>query len=152
MSFLFDLTASQASLNVKFHGGGEYCKKIFYKLCQTEFNFKCVYNSLKYIDTDIIKKCKEKGITLFDLKEQSLEDIVKKQNIKFIYSALPEGILPWPNCTILGTIHGLRALEMKFDFKSHYLFDNGIIGLNSFLGLLKRKKNLKKHFNIIKNY
>lgn len=148
MSLLFDLTASQPSATSKRHGGGKYCEILFFAMCQRNLKFQAFWDSSKYINPEVLQSAKLANIQLHDIKYSSLDDIVNKQNISHIYSALPEQILPWPNCKILGTIHGLRALEMPFDFFSHWQMDKGIIGLNTVLAW----KNSKRNKSQIKNY
>jgi glycosyltransferase involved in cell wall biosynthesis len=142
-TLLFDLTASQPNNSGKRHGGGKYCEMVFFRMCERSEKFQAFYDSSKYINPLILNAAKQNKIELYDICEQNLNDIVSTQNITHLYSALPESILPWPNCHILGTIHGLRMLEMPFDFKAHWYFDKGIIGLNSIIAFFNRKK-LKK--------
>ena len=144
MSLLFDLTASQPSAAIKRHGGGKYCEMLFFAMCQRKLKFQAFWDSNKYINPEILQSAKLANVQLHDTKYSTLDDIVKKQNISHIYSALPEQILPWPNCKILGTIHGLRSYEIPFDFFSHWQMDKGIIGLNTILAWKINKRNKKQ--------
>lgn len=150
MNLLFDLTASQPSATIKRHGGGKYCEMLFFAMCQKRVNFQAFYNSNKYTNPEIFLAAKKANIKLYDINEHSLKDIVANQKITHIYSALPEGILPWPACKILGTIHGLRSLEMPYDFFSNWLFDKGIVGLGAILNYWNRKKQKKYLYNYYK--
>ena len=89
---------------------------------------------------------KQYEIKLHDIKDKPLQLIVNQNNIDTIYSALPEELQPWPACKILGTIHGLRSLELEYDFYGHWLLDSGVVGLNTFLGYFFNKKNKKQTF------
>lgn len=154
MPLLFDLTASQPSTTSKRHGGGKYCEMLFFAMCQREVKFQAFWDSSKYINPEILQSAKLANVQLHDIKKSSLNDIVKEQSISHIYSALPEQILPWPNCKILGTIHGLRSYEIPFDFFSHWQIDKGIIGLNTILAwkINKRNKNrLKTYYKELLN-
>ena len=146
MSLLFDLTASQPSATSKRHGGGKYCEILFFAMCQKKISFQAFFDSSKYINPKIFVEAKSANIKLHDIKEISLNQIVKTEKISNIYSALPEQILPWPNCNILGTIHGLRSFELDYDFFGHWLLDHGVIGLNAFLGYFSDKKRKKQIF------
>lgn len=150
MNLLFDLTASQPSATIKRHGGGKYCEILFFAMCQRGLNFQAFYNSNKYTNPEIFIAAKKANIKLYDINERPLKDIVADQNITHIYSALPEGILPWPACKILGTIHGLRSLEMPYDFFSNWLFDKEVVGLGAILNYWISKKQKKHLFNYYK--
>jgi len=104
-------------------------------------SFQAFFDSSNYINPLVIEFIRRCNIRLHDIKQQSLQEIVKTNAISTIYSALPERILPWPDCKILGTVHGLRSLEMPFDFFSRRQFDRGIIGLNTIIAWKNDKKN-----------
>ena len=140
MNLLFDLTASQPNGSGKRHGGGKYCETLFLAMCSKRLRFKAFFDSSKYICPSILTTAQQASIQLFDIKKQRLQEIVSSQKITHLYSALPEQIQPWPYCKILGTIHGLRSFEMPFDFFSFWEFDKGLIGLNTFLRFINRKK------------
>ena len=144
MSLLFDLTASQPNASGKRHGGGKYCEMIFLAMCAHGGKFKVFYDSSRYINPVILENTDKYKIPLFDISNQSLQDIVSRENITTLYSALPEQIFPWPNCKIIGTIHGLRALELPFDFFSVKQYDFGLIGLNTILAFLRNKGQKEK--------
>ena len=140
MNLLFDLTASQPSNTIKRHGGGKYCEMLFDGLCKRNVPFQAFYDSSKYLNPQVRESLKQHNIKLHDIKDNPLQLIVNQNNIDTIYSALPEALRPWPTCKILGTIHGLRSLELEYDFYGHWLFDFGIIGFNTLLGFLQNKK------------
>lgn len=149
MSLLFDLTASQPNASGKRHGGGKYCEMLFLAMCEKKFFFKAFYDSSKYINPLVIHSAKQHDIEVYDIQKQSIQDIVSSQKITHLYSALPESILPWPSCKILGTIHGLRSYEMPFDFFSKWQLDNGLIGLNT---LIEAKNFRKTKTKILQYY
>lgn len=148
MNLLFDLTATQPSAAIKRHGGGKYCEMLFFAMCQRELKFQAFWDSSRYINPEVLQSAKKTNIQLHDIRNTSLDNIAKTQNISHIYSALPENILPWPNCKILGTVHGLRSLEMPFDFYSHWLQDKGFIGLNTLIAW----RNNRKYKSRLKTY
>lgn len=151
MNLLFDLTASQPNNKIKRHGGGKYCEILLDSLCKREVSFQAFYNSSKYLNPQVYENLKQYDIKLHDIKDKPLQSIVKQNNINTIYSALPEALLPWPTCKILGTIHGLRSLELESDFYGHWLLDSGLIGINTVLGLFFHRINKKKIFNHYQN-
>lgn len=154
MNLLFDLTASQPNATGKRHGGGKYCEMVFHAMCAYGKIFKAFYDSSRYINPVVLENIDKYKIPLFDISNQSLQDIVSRENITTLYSALPEQIFPWPTCKIIGTIHGLRALELPFDFFSVKQYDFGLIGLNTFLAFLRnkgRKEKLKAYYQELLN-
>lgn len=119
MNFLYDLSATQPSPQSKFHGGGEYGEVLFFKLLEytEKINMTAYYDSSVYINPDIIKAAKEKNVKLFDIKKQSLSEIITSQKIDRAYSAMLNLNQNWPlgNIDIFTTVHGLRTLEMPVD-------------------------------------
>ena len=127
MNFLVDLTASQPNNDGKYHGGGKYAKKIFIDL--VKFNPSHVrlfglFDSEKTLDSeieDLIRECK---ITLLDIRRNSIQDVIRINNISRFYSALPFDIsfnfsdVFQCDCDVIGTIHGLRELETKMNFNA----------------------------------
>ncbi|MBO7061534.1 MAG: glycosyltransferase [Fibrobacter sp.] len=146
MPLLFDLTASQPNNTIKRHGGGKYCEMLFDGLCKRKASFQAFYDSSKYLNPQVCESLKQYDIKLHDIKDKPLQLIVNQNDIDAIYSALPEALQPWPTCKILGTIHGLRSLELEYDFYGHWLLDSGVVGLNTFLGYFFNKKNKKQTF------
>ena len=119
MNFLYDLSATQPSPQSKFHGGGEYGEVLFFKLLEYtgKINLAAYYDSSLYINPDIIKAAEEKNIKLFDIKNQSLAEIISSENIDRAYSAMLNLNQNWPlgNIEVFTTVHGLRTLEMPVD-------------------------------------
>ena len=119
MNFLYDLSATQPSPQSKFHGGGEYGEVLFFKLLEytEKINMTAYYDSSVYINPDIIKAAEEKNVKLFDIKKQSLSEIITSQKIDRAYSAMLNLNQNWPlgNINIFTTVHGLRTLEMPVD-------------------------------------
>lgn len=152
MSLLFDLTASQPNYSGKRHGGGKYCEMVFLRMCDRSEQFQVFYDSSKYINPQIMEY-KDK-VKFWDISKTTLSNIVCQNNITHIYSALPEFIQPWPNCKILGTIHGLRCYEMPFDFFANWQLDSGLIGFNTFLAFyhsIREKKRIKAYYQSLLN-
>lgn len=115
MNLLFDLIATQPNASGKRHGGGKYGEIILKRMIERGITFACFYNSHLWLNPEIKEACKRNGIELFDIKENTLENIVKKYGFNRIYSALPGEIANINYCEVYGTIHGLRGFETPFD-------------------------------------
>lgn len=123
MNFLFDLYVTQPNESGKRHGGGRYGEAVFYRMIERGIHFSCFYDSRKWLNPNIEKSCKENKIILYDLKNDSIESIVKQNDINRLYSCLPEylNLGGLKCCKVYGTIHGLRVFETpQDDFFYHY--------------------------------
>lgn len=130
MNLLFDLISTQPNVDGKFHGGGEYAKKIFKELLiQKNETVKIygLYDSTKYLDENILSLANKKEFELLDFLGKDLVDLVKMKNIDRVYSALPYNLPQIENikCETIGTIHGLRGLEFNYNLHS-LLYSNNI--------------------------
>lgn len=153
---LFDLLEAQPALTSKFHGGGEYIKAVFKNLIEYYWNrYKIIvfYNKEKFLDAwiqDIIKKKKIKEYFIKDVGE--IKDIFLHEKIDTFYSGLPyyykKELIP-NNVRIIGTIHGLRFLELPAD-KYAYLYTHGIARLKEkirYLGKVKYQERKRQEFS-----
>jgi glycosyltransferase involved in cell wall biosynthesis len=122
MIILFDLSVAQPIYEDDFHGGGEYCKRIFFELCK-EISDRLVidafFNYDKHLDLEIRTLCSRLGITTFNCKSNyDIGEILRRKHYNLFYSALPYSytdILIPPQTIFVYTIHGLRALEFPWD-------------------------------------
>lgn len=144
--FLFDLTASQPNESGAFHGGGKYAKKIYFEFVENYdaslWKVWALYDSSKALDSEIREKSNAAGITLVDVANRNLAEIVNELSIHRFYSALPLGTISYgfnslmnSACEIYGTIHGLRTLETQIPFDA-LRYE---IGVKAKAGLLARK-------------
>ena len=129
MKILFDLSATQPFQGNNIHGGGEYAKTVFFKLCEIippEISLEIFYNPTRNIDNKLIELCKNKFVqinTCINKSEISRLLCTKKYDV--YYSALPYSYydLTIPKETkFVYTIHGLRSLEYvedKYEIKYH---------------------------------
>lgn len=119
MTLLYDLTATQPSSESKFHGGGVYGEVVFFKLLEylNDTKLVCYYNSKSYLNSNILTEIKKNKITLYDINSYSLQEIIEKEKINRLYSALLNlnQNIPLGKIEIYTTVHGLRTLEMPFD-------------------------------------
>jgi len=142
---LFDLTASQPNSTGEFHGGGKYAKKVFIELVKADDvvlnDLICVYDSKRKLDTDIKKVIENANILLIDAQELSTDEIIKKQRIEKIYSALPDkqffDFSQTKACEVITTIHGLRLIETKQPIES-VSYETGIDKIKTFIRVLLR--------------
>lgn len=153
MSLLFDLIATQPSREAKFHGGGRYAEEVFFRMIELNQEFACVYDSTKYLNPEIKDSCAKHNIQLFDINLQNLDFIVKQHNINVLYSALPSfsNVNDFPDCVIIGTIHGIRELETPinrdilnydFDIKLYLKYCLKVLMPRWYNNKLKNKLNL----------
>jgi hypothetical protein len=122
MTILFDLSASQPIYKNDFHGGSEYAKAVFFKLCEKAAHFVDVevfYNPLKNIDTAVLAECKKYNIIEHCcINNEEINVLLNKNLYDVFYTALPYSYqdLKIPSKTkFIYTIHGLRSLEYPWD-------------------------------------
>lgn len=114
---LYDLTAAQGWGTTKQHGGGKYAEIVFEALCKTNAPMVAMWDSRRWISENVMSICKDYNLRLIDIASSTLDNIVKSNAIKLIYSALPDNeLLSYRGCRIIATLHGLRALEMPLDW------------------------------------
>ncbi len=132
MNLLFDLIATQPNASGKRHGGGRYAEIILKRMVERNITFSCYYDSKKWLNPEIEIMCREKNIKLFDIQKNTLKEIVNKNKINRIYSALPVNIADINYCEVYGTIHGLRGFETPFD-KFFYYYEHSFKDLLRYL-------------------
>lgn len=121
---LFDLLQAQPQNGYKYHGGGEYIKSIF-KMFVDCFQNKCVltvfFDSSLFLDEWILNSLKEKNITVVNVSKISdIQTLLNRGSYDVFFSGLPylyKNIMIPENTVYVGTIHGLRALELSYDSK-----------------------------------
>lgn len=130
LNLLFDLVATQPNASGKRHGGGKYGEIIFKRIIQLGYKPVCYYSGSKWLNPEILSLTKDNKLPLYDIDKESLEDIVKKEKIDKIYSCLPtKREKSFKICKVVGTIHGLRNIELPFDsfywkYKNNYQIKN----------------------------
>lgn len=116
MRILYNLVATQPSHNAKVHGGGNYGIIVFFELVRQGYEVECLIDSRKFLREDIAETIKEKGLVTHDVAESSVEEILKGNDFDVFYSAEVSVPLSVPEGTrFVGTIHGLREIEMPHD-------------------------------------
>lgn len=160
---LFDLLASQPVGKIKFHGGGEYIKRIFMHfidMCHTyDIETYVFFNFDLYMDDYIIQKILEKKIESFDIKDiNKLQNLINDKKFDIFYSGIPYfyGNVNFPNSIeCIGTFHGFRSLEKYTDKNEIYYYE----GLHVIKPLVKKilyplkiKQIHKMYWNSIKKF
>lgn len=121
MNFLYDLTATQPTLDSKFHGGGAYAEIVLLKILETfdskKINLFAAYDSTRYINSTLLNEAKNSGARIIDISQESPNEIFEKYKISRFYSALLDEFISWDfsHCEVIATVHGLRGLEMPLD-------------------------------------
>lgn len=145
MNLLFNLVAVQPIHSAKFHGGGSYGEVIFWALVKRGAKFSCAYDSRKYLDPEILEACKEKDIPLFDISEQTPQEIIDANKIDTFYTPLYSLEKKWAIDVkdFVFTWHGVRALEMQYSWAG--------VGFAKKLGqkieaLVRYRESWKKYF------
>ena len=141
MKILYDLSAAQPSGSEGlFHGGGEYAKVVFYKLCEllpSEASLDVFFDPQKKLEPRILEICKTKEITIhYCYAYSDVASLLRNEIYDVFYSALP-----YPYCNIeipsatkfIYTIHGLRHLEYLAD---RYMLKYGKINFSKILKYL----------------
>ena len=116
MKLLFDLSATQPNSSGKRHGGGKYGEIVFKRIIQLGYKPVCYYSGSKWLNPEIESLIRVNSLSLYDIDKISLEDIQKQETINKIYSPLPTyREVFYSGCKVVGTIHGLRNLELPAD-------------------------------------
>lgn len=126
---IFDLTSVQYYGNIKNHGGGEYAGIILNELLSSNALFSCVYTSELNISQEYLSRLKNNNIECIDYKDIGLVNAIHKLGGDTFYSALPYkyGTLDFSGIRFIGTIHGLRSLEILTD-KYMHVYEEGLVG------------------------
>lgn len=131
---LFDLMVSQPVAGSKFHGGGEYTKTVFKKLCDeylSNTELHVFYNSKQFIDQWILDYFSMENVVVHDVdtydKVVSLIDELKPSTL---FLGLMQGldrIDPVAGMRIVAVYHGFRSLEAPTDITAP-LYENRFKG------------------------
>lgn len=121
---VFDLACSQPVGNIKFHGGGEYVKSIFDYITKNYKNKMCLfefcYNPNLFLDEWIIERLH--SIDASCIEVDSFDGLIDYLNSKkedcLFFTGLPvfySSRIIDSKAYRIGTIHGLRDIEMPMD-------------------------------------
>ena len=153
---LYNLLCSQPSGDSKYHGGGEYAKKVFKELAlnyRDECEISVFYDENRFLDDwiyEILKENKIKHYNISNLKE--IEPILASNNFDVYYTGLTstENEIVFPlKIRKVATIHGMRSVELICDSK---LIQYGNIKekISTILKCLISKRIRNKHIKELK--
>ena len=117
MNILIDLVTSQRYPNMKFHGGGEYIKAIFFELQKIDHQHNLFFVLSKKMETpsEILERLKY--FNVFYL-EENIEKKIYENNIERFYIATMSNYSKVKfdeKLEVIVTIHDLRTLEIVYD-------------------------------------
>lgn len=113
---LFDLTATQPNASGLRHGGGKYGEIVFKRIVERKLPVLCFYDGSKWLNPEIKKLVNEYKIVSYDVRIANFDDVIKKNSVNVIYSPMPNiFLMRYKQCKVIGTIHGLRGLELPTD-------------------------------------
>lgn len=117
MKLLYDLVVTQPNTSGKMHGAGKYAIMLFFELLKIEPNIECIWDSTKYLDSDVKEKCLVCNVVMYDISKIEIQKLLNDGNFDRFYSALPAmwSDLAFTKVNFIGTIHGLREIEMPVD-------------------------------------
>jgi glycosyltransferase involved in cell wall biosynthesis len=126
---LFDLIAAQPEGTSPISGGGEYARRVFFRLCETMPSSVVVHAvSLKSrpLDASLRDRAAQAGIPLHEIDSiAEIPALLRSLSATRFFSALPlryarftPGWFP-ADCEFVYTVHGLRPVELPWD--SHEL-------------------------------
>lgn len=119
---MFDLLNAQPIGSSKFHGGGEYIKRVFDRLVQEYskiIRIIAFYDHDKFLDEWLIKLMEDYRIETVNVKSiYELPNVFSNNEIDLFYTGLPyeyrTEILP-KGVYKVATFHGMRAVECPHD-------------------------------------
>lgn len=112
---LYNLIPTQP-LRSKRHGGGRYGECVIRRIIMRNYPVICIYDSKKWLNPDIKDLIEQNHVTLYDINDFSIREIVEKEAIQTYYSPMVNrNSIEELDCKLVGTIHGLRSMEMPTD-------------------------------------
>lgn len=160
---IFDLFSAQPKAEIKFHGGGEYIKTVFYRISQyaATADIHVCYDTEVFIDQWILNRIKERKITVHSVKSE--KEIVKEIDriedsdakvcfyTGMIYLYRSDQVKFPDRVRTIGTCHGLRTLEKPYE-KYGYIYGTKKQYIKEFLRkTICRNMLHKKYYTEFKN-
>lgn len=155
---LFDLTTCQSNRATLNHGAKEYAETVLNQMMAQDVPLAGIFDSTRLIDSKYLEYCQAHG-GLVDIHKQSLQACIASKKYTVFYSANPESYsdIHWQDVQFIGTIHGLRYVEVVSDhFECAYakdLFHFIKSKMNAFAWKepKKQKKALAKIAKVVSN-
>lgn len=141
---LFDIASTQPSKSGKRHGGGKYGEEVFFEIVRKKMPVSCLIDSSKWLNPTVQDLLLYHDIETYDISKESLSSIISKNDIEIFYSPLPGDKIEKCNCKMIGTIHGMRSVELQYDklmgaYKSTSAFERLKFLIKKYLPLLGYK-------------
>lgn len=129
---LFDLLMAQPDGNVKFHGGGEYIKRILKEVLDKyldRIELVVFYDQDKFMDEWLKAELVAKAVRCINVKDyHEVGDWLTEGGFDTFYSGLPYSYtrreIP-ESVYAIGTFHGLRAVECPHDDAREGMYVSG---------------------------
>ncbi len=136
---LFDLLGSQPVEGVQFHGVGEYMKTVFKRLVENHgdtSNITVFFSDKLFLDQWILDLIEEMDIPVIHIhRHMEIEDVLKHEHFDVFFTGWPyhyrKHMFPGRIKTI-GTVHGLREIEMPIDDFAYMYQSNWRKKLNTY--------------------
>lgn len=152
---LFDLMVAQPVGSSKFHGGGEYTKKVFGELVNNHLEnitLTVFYDEQKYLDEWIKDLIQKYHINVYCTKTYAdVAKIIDNNDFDVFFAGLMNGVDLIPRkkeMKVIGVYHGFRTLEMPIDSTS-FLYEENLLGsIKAILFYLGRKEYVKRKYLI----
>jgi len=114
---LFYLECTQPGKTGKRHGGGRYGEIVFKRIVEKGFPVAAFYNSGKWFNPEISKLIEDNNIDFYDAQKAPLEKVIMQNGFERVYYPMEVygRLMQIDCCELYGTVHGLRAMELKFD-------------------------------------
>lgn len=117
MKLLFNLVCTQPSSSSKRHGGGIYGEIIFRHIVERQLAVTAFYDSSNWFNPEMLQLIKDNKIRLLDKQEEgNLQKTIKRYGFDTLYSPIvTDEVLDIQGIDVIGTIHGLRPMELIYD-------------------------------------
>ena len=130
---LFDLLMAQPDGQIKFHGGGEYIKRILKEILDKyldRIELTVFYDRDKFMDDWLRMELAAKSVYCVDIKNfHDVHNLLSTGDYDTFYSGLPYlytcSEIP-ESVYAIGTFHGLRAVECPHDNAREHMYASGI--------------------------
>ena len=147
-TLLYDILCTQPTGTTKYHGGGEYGKRLFRKIAESApdpSSITVCLNEAAFLDEWLCSLIRNADIPVINVASaEEVQNLVETGRFSKFYSALPYNYSFSKHRSptrLLGTIHGLRPIEVPAD-KYEHCFHHGFY---------KKAKSLSKRI-ISHNY
>ena len=160
MNILFDLISTQPKQNMRFHGGGEFTKKIFIELTKDRKNNNIfgLYDKNRFFDESLYQYAKINGIDLIGVSNlNEINNILKIKKIDRIFVGMPEKIyeeINYDNIDLIYCLHDTRRVGMRYQkflwhYEKNYTRKIGARYLWPIFNYIRKKKTNKYRNNVM---